>query len=124
TNNHVVQGAVSINVTIANHGTHGAQVVGVDPSADIALIQLQGVSGLPVITMADASTLHVGESVLAIGNALGQGGTPHVSQGAITALDQSITASDYGVNPEQLTGMIETSANIQPGDSGGALVDS
>jgi len=125
TNNHVVEGATSISVTIAGRsGTYTAQVEGVDPTADVALIKVKGVSGLPTVSLRDSSTLRVGESVAAIGNALGQGGTPTLTQGEITALDQTITASDFGAGAEQLTGMIETSASIQPGDSGGALVDS
>jgi S1-C subfamily serine protease len=64
--------------------------------------------------------------VTALGNAGGKGGTPSVATGAVTALNQGITASDEGsgVNSEQLSGLIETNANIQPGDSGGALVNS
>jgi S1-C subfamily serine protease len=67
-----------------------------------------------------------GDAVTALGNAGGKGGTPSVATGAVTALNQSITASDEGsgANSEQLTGLIETNADIQPGDSGGALVNS
>jgi S1-C subfamily serine protease len=67
-----------------------------------------------------------GDTVTALGNAGGKGGTPSVATGAVTALNQGITASDEGsgVNSEQLTGLIETNADIQPGDSGGALVNS
>src|SRR5439155_1598781 len=84
--------------------------VGVGPPDDLAVIHIQGVSGLPVVTMADSSTLQVGDSVLAIGNALGLGGAPRVTQGQITALNQSITASENGTNSEQLTGMIQSDA--------------
>jgi S1-C subfamily serine protease len=125
TNNHVVQGATSIKVTIAGHsGTVSANVLGVDPTADVALIQAQGVRNLPVVKLADSSTLRVGQAVVAIGNALGRGGAPSVTSGSVTALDQSITASDYGAGAENLTGMIETDAPISAGDSGGAVVNS
>jgi S1-C subfamily serine protease len=124
TNNHVVAGATSITVQIAGRaGTYSATVMGVDPTADVALIQISGVSGLPTATIADSSTLQAGESVVAIGNAGGAGGAPSVTQGAIVALGQSITATD-GASSEQLTGMIQIDATIAPGDSGGALVNS
>jgi S1-C subfamily serine protease len=125
TNNHVVDGSTQILVTIAGHSqAFTAHVVGVNPSADVALIQVEGVSGLPTVNFASSSTLKVGDVVVAIGNALGQGGTPDVSQGNITALDQTITASAGGSKSERLTGMIQTDATIYPGDSGGPLLNS
>jgi S1-C subfamily serine protease len=125
TNNHVVDGATSLQVTIAGRsGTYVADVVGVDPTADVALIQVEGVSGLPTVTLASSSSLQVGQSVVALGNALGAGGTPNETQGSITALDQSITASEGRGVTEQLTGLIQSDAAISPGDSGGALVNS
>jgi S1-C subfamily serine protease len=125
TNNHVVEGAKSIRVTIGgSSASHPATVVGVDPPADVALLQVQGVSGLPTVTMADSSSLRVGEPVVAIGNALGQGGSPTVTTGAITALNRSITASDDNGNPERLTGVVQIDAPIVAGDSGGPLVNS
>jgi S1-C subfamily serine protease len=124
TNNHVVEGATSITVQIAGRaGTYTASVIGVDPTADVALIQISGVSGLPTATLADSSTLQAGEPVVAIGNAGGVGGAPSVTQGIIVALDQSITATE-GATAEQLTGMIQSNATIAPGDSGGPLVNS
>jgi S1-C subfamily serine protease len=118
TNNHVVSGSTSITVTIQGRpGSYSAHVLGVDPTKDVALIQVEGVSGLPTATLADSSTLQVGEPVVAFGNALGQGGAPSV------ALDQSLTASD-GSSSEQLTGMIQMNASIAPGDSGGPIVNS
>src|SRR5207237_819638 len=113
TNNHVVEGSISISVVIQGRsGTYTAQVLGVDPTDDVAVIHINGVSGLPVVTLADSSALQVGDAVLAIGNALGLGGTPRVTQGQITALNQSITASENGTNSEQLTGMIQSDAEI------------
>jgi S1-C subfamily serine protease len=125
TNNHVVEGSLSISVTIAGHsGTYSATVIGADPSADVALIQIHGVSGLPTVTLASSTSVQVGDPVVAIGNALGQGGAPSVTQGTVTAVNQSITASEGGGKTEQLTGMIQADATISPGDSGGALVNS
>jgi len=124
TNNHVVEGATSITVQIAGRtNPFAAYVLGVDPTADVALIQVDGVSGLPTATLADSSTLQSGQSVVAIGNAGGVGGTPSVSQGTVVALGQSITATG-DARPEQLTDMIQSDATIAPGDSGGPLVNS
>jgi len=101
----VVEGATSIKVAIAGHsGSYPASVLGVDPTADVALIQVEGVSGLPVATLADSKTLSIGQEVAALGNALGLGGAPRATAGSVTALDQSITAGGSGT-PEQLTGL-------------------
>ena len=125
TNNHVVDRSTSIQVTIAGRSQpYTAHVIGVDPSADIALIQIDGVSGLPTVSFASSSSVKVGDTIVAIGNALGQGGTPDVSQGSITGLDQTITASESGSKSEQLTGMLQSDATIYPGDSGGPIVNS
>jgi S1-C subfamily serine protease len=124
TNNHVVDGASSLKVTIQGRsGSYTAKVLGTSPTSDVALIQIDGVSGLPAATLADSSTLAVGQGVVAIGNALGQGGSPAVTQGTITALDQAITASTGGRGAEQLTGLIQSDAPISPGDSGGPLAN-
>jgi S1-C subfamily serine protease len=126
TNNHVIDGATSISVTdIGNGRTYTASVVGYDRTGDLAVIQLHGASGLNTVTIGDSSKVTVGQSIVAIGNAGGTGGTPSVAPGTVTTLNQSITASDDdGSNPEQLTGLIEVNANVQPGDSGGPLVNS
>lgn len=124
TNNHVVEGSTSIKVTIPNRsGSYTATVVGVSPSADVALLQIQGVSGLPTVNLANSSNLSVGQAVVAIGNALGQGGSPTVTRGSITALDQTITASSDNGSSEQLSGLIQSDAPISPGDSGGPLAN-
>jgi len=124
TNRHVVQGASSIQVTVQGRSSpYTATVVGEDLAADVALLQLHGVSGLPTVTLADSSAVTVGQAVVAIGNALGQGGAPNVTQGTVTALNQSITASDGNGSSEQLTGLIQSDASISPGDSGGPLVN-
>ncbi|MBO0731350.1 MAG: trypsin-like peptidase domain-containing protein, partial [Acidimicrobiaceae bacterium] len=125
TNNHVIAGATKISATdIGNGKTYTATVVGYDESHDIAVLQLKHASGLASAKIGDSSKLAVGQAVVGIGNAGGQGGTPSSAGGSITALNQSITASDEldGSN-EQLSGLIATNANIQSGDSGGPLVD-
>ncbi|MDQ6773529.1 MAG: S1C family serine protease, partial [Candidatus Dormibacteraeota bacterium] len=124
TNNHVVKGAASIKVTVAGHdGSYAATVKGVDPAQDVALLQIQGLNNLPTVKLGNTSNLQVGQPVIAIGNALGQGGAPAVTQGTITGLDQSITAGVGNGSSEQLVGLIESNAPISPGDSGGALVN-
>jgi len=125
TNNHVIDGATTISVTdVGNGKTYSAGVVGYNRTKDIAVLQLHGASGLNIATIGDSSSVSVGEDIVGIGNAGGTGGTPSAAGGTVTALDQSITASDEGDDSsEQLTGLIQTNADIQPGDSGGSLVD-
>ena len=125
TNNHVISGATSITVQIAGTGaTYHANLVGYDVTEDVAVLQIPNVSGLTTIKTASASPVSANDSVVAIGNALGQGGTPVPAQGIVTAVNQTITASDdTGASQETLNGLIEISAAVQPGDSGGATVD-
>jgi len=124
TNNHVVDGATKIQVQISGTGpTYTAKVVGTDPTDDVAVLQIEGASGLKTVPLGDSSKVTAGDAVVAIGNALGRGGTPAVSAGSITAVDQSITASDQGgANAERLSGLLQIDATLQPGDSGGPLV--
>jgi S1-C subfamily serine protease len=124
TNNHVIDGATSIKATdIGNGRTYTAKVVGYDKTHDVAVLQLQNASGLQTVTLSSASP-QTGQKVIALGNALGKGGTPSVVSGRINGLGQSITASDGGAaDSERLTGMIGHNAPIQPGDSGGPLVN-
>lgn len=123
TNYHVVHGAGSIRVTIASTGrTYQATVVGTDQADDVALIQLTGASGLATVKP-DLASAAVGSQVTAVGNAGGTG-TLSAADGRITGLDASVTAaSEDGTSPETLTGMLETDANVQAGDSGGPLFD-
>jgi S1-C subfamily serine protease len=125
TNNHVVSGASSITAQIAGTGrTYTAKVVGTDATDDVAVIQLQGASGLATITPGDSSAVSVGDPVTAVGNALGRGGPPAVVTGAVRALDQQITVGDPATGvQEQLSGLIQVDAPLQPGDSGGPLVN-
>ncbi len=126
TNNHVIDGATSISVTIPSTGrTYSATVVGTDKTEDVAVIQLKGASGLKTVPLGDSSTVAAGDAVVALGNAGGVGGAPAVVTGTVRATDQTITASDQGgANAETLNGLIETNAPIQPGDSGGPLANS
>jgi S1-C subfamily serine protease len=125
TNNHVIDGATRITATdVGNGRTYEATVVGYDQSHDIAVLQLEGASGLTTATLGGTSKLSVGDPVVGIGNAGGVGGTPTYAGGKVTALNQSITAGDVlGGRTERLSGLIQTNANIQAGDSGGPLVD-
>ena len=124
TNNHVVEGATSISVRdVGNGRTYRATVLGYDETKDLAVMKLTGASGLGTVTIGDSASVAVGEAVVAIGNAGGTGGTPHVADGTVTALDQSIVAGDAGSGrKEDLEGLIETDAGVEAGDSGGPLV--
>ena len=125
TNNHVISGATRIRATdVGNGHSYTGVVLGYDRSHDVALVQLQAASGLATATLGNSSQVAVGDQIVGLGNAGGLGGTPSSAGGTVTALNQSITASDEGDGTsEQLTGLIQVNANIQPGDSGGALVD-
>ncbi len=123
TNNHVVEGATSITVTVVSTGkTYTATVVGTDPTDDIAVLKLSNASGLQLAKISTSAKVAVGDVVTAVGNAGGTGGTPSTATGTVTALNQSITATDdSGANAENLTGLIESNAPIAAGDSGGPL---
>jgi S1-C subfamily serine protease len=122
TNNHVIDGATSISVTVVSTGKHYvADVVGTAADKDVAVLQLEGASGLATVPIGDSDRVTAGQQVVALGNA-GGAGTLSVVTGQVTATDRSITASDQsGQGSEQLTGMIEIEAPIQAGDSGGPL---
>lgn len=125
TNNHVIDGASTIAVQINGRGrSYSAKVVGYDTAHDVAVLQLKNASGLTTIPLRTSSHVATGDSIVALGNALGRGGTPAAAQGVVVALDQTITAaSDVGSRPQTLDGMIEIAAAIEPGDSGGPVVD-
>jgi S1-C subfamily serine protease len=124
TNHHVIAGATSIKVAVAGTTTsYLADVVGYDSTHDIAVIKLRNASGMATAPIGDSSKVKVGDEVIGLGNAGGKGGKPIPADGRVTGLDKSITAMDSANNSsEDLTGLIETDAAIQPGDSGGALV--
>ena len=126
TNNHVVEGSTHLTATtVAGGKKYQATVIGVDPTDDVALIKLQGASGLKPVQVGDSSKVTLGTGVVAIGNAGGTGGSPTVTTGTITALGRTITASDSGSgqNTETLHNMLQTNAPIAEGDSGGALAN-
>jgi S1-C subfamily serine protease len=123
TNNHVISGATTIKVVVPKTGhSYTARVVGYDRTADVALLQLQGASNLKTVSIGSAK-LSVGATVTALGNAGGNGSISSAT-GRVTGLGKSITASDDQGGSERLTGLIETNAGVQPGDSGGPLLNS
>jgi S1-C subfamily serine protease len=126
TNNHVIEGATSITaVDIGNGQTYQANVVGYDRNHDVAVLQLNGASGLRAAVLGDSSQVAVGDPIIAMGNAEGVGGTPSAVPGYVTALNQTVSASDALTgSSETLNGMIAASAAIRPGDSGGPMVNS
>ncbi|GAA4709802.1 hypothetical protein GCM10023263_56780 [Phytohabitans rumicis] len=117
TNNHVVEGARSVRVTLADGRTVAATVVGTDPTADLAVLRAEGVSDLTPAQLGTSANLRVGDSVLAFGSPLGLEGT--VTAGIVSAVGRTI--EDSG---SSLGNLIQTDAPINPGNSGGALVDS
>jgi S1-C subfamily serine protease len=123
TNNHVIRGATSVIVTdLGTKRSYHGTVAGYDVAADVALVRLSAASHLQTAPLGSSKHLAKGTPVLAIGNACGLGGTPSVSVGTVTALGQSIVASDQLLGAERLHGLIQTDAKLQPGDSGGSLV--
>jgi putative serine protease PepD len=128
TNNHVIAAALTGGtITITRSGstkTIPAVLVGTDPAEDVALIRAEGVANLPTVTLGNSNKLVTGDSVVAIGNALGlAAGTPTVTSGIVSALGRTVTAGD-GSSSETLHNMIQTDAAINPGNSGGPLLDS
>jgi S1-C subfamily serine protease len=126
TNNHVINQSTNVTATLVTTGkTYKADLVGYDSSDDVAVLRLEGASGLKTITLGDSDKVKLGDPVLAIGNAQGQGGLPSTAQGIINAKNRTIQASDSGqTSSETLHGMLQTDAPIQEGDSGGPLVNS
>ena len=123
TNNHVIKGATSIRVTLPSNGrSYKATVLGYSVSGDIALLQLKSASGLTTVKLGNSSTTKVGQSVTAVGNAGGRG-TPSSSTGRITALNRTITVSDGRRATARLTNLIQIDASLEPGDSGGPLLN-
>jgi S1-C subfamily serine protease len=125
TNNHVIEDSTSITARTANGQQYQAKVLGYDVTGDIALIQLQGASGLQTVPLGDSASVKTGDPVVAMGNAEGQNAIVPVT-GQVTALNQTITAGDQGgsITSETLHNMIQTNADIVSGDSGGPLANS
>jgi serine protease Do len=114
TNNHVVDGATEVTVTLHDKREFKARVVGTDPRTDIAVLKIDG-SSFPVLALADSSKVDAGDVVLAVGNPFGVGQT--VTMGIVSATGRG------GLGIEQVEDFIQTDAPINPGNSGGALVD-
>ena len=124
TNNHVIRGATTIRVVVPQSGRrYAARVLGYDVADDVALLKLAGASHLQTVSLGHSATLRVGQSVTAVGNA-GGSGTLRATNGKVTGLGRTITASDDQGGAERLSGLIETNAALEPGDSGGPLLDS
>lgn len=117
TNNHVINNASELEVTLHNNETFKALVIGADPSTDLALLQIKG-DNLKALSFADSDDVEIGEWVLAVGN-------PYSLYSTVTAGIVSAKARNININPEKLAieSFIQTDAAINPGNSGGALVD-
>ena len=124
TNKHVISGASKVSVVLDDGTTYeDVEIVATDPLNDIAFLKVKDASGLVAASLGDSKTIHVGQQVIAIGNALGQYQNT-VTAGIVSGLGRSVTASDAsGRNVETLTDMIQTDAAINSGNSGGPLVN-
>ena len=125
TNNHVIQGATSITVTDETTGKeYKADVVGADATNDVAVLKLENASGLSTVTLDDDGEPSTGDTVKDVGNAEGTGNLVS-AEGTVTATDQDIQVqSESGTGTESLSGLLEISADIVSGDSGGPVLDS
>lgn len=125
TNNHVVEGAQNLLVSLPDGRSFKAKLIGADPQTDLAVVQISG-SNIPVAQVGDSRQLQVGDWVVAIGNALALPGGPTVTEGVVSALGRTVQEpSDPNTNAPGpfLYDMIQTSAPINPGNSGGPLVN-
>lgn len=125
TNNHVIDGSTKVTVRVDGKGrTYSAQVLGTDSTDDVALLQVKGGPTFPTVKIGNSSDVGVGDSVVAIGNALGLSGPETVTSGIISATGRAIPVSDPSSGlTENLKDMFQSSAPINPGNSGGPLVD-
>lgn len=122
TNNHVIRGATKFKVVdVTTHRRYNATVVGYSVTHDIAVLQLANASHLQTIKLGGYLRLHVGQQVVARGNAQGLGGAPKAAVGRVTALHRKIVARDVSGESETLRNVIATNTRVEPGDSGGPL---
>jgi serine protease Do len=119
TNAHVIAQSGGIRVRTFDGATVDASLVGSEPSADLAVIRIEGASDLAPAALGSSASLVVGEPVIAIGNALNLGGQPSVTTGIVSAVNRTLEGPDG-----MLSDLIQTDAAINPGNSGGPLVDS
>lgn len=117
TNNHVIDGAARVQVHLKDGRSLVGEVVGTDPSTDIAIVHVDA-SNLPAANLGDSENLKVGQIALAIGNTLGLEGAPTVSMGVVSALRRPLPGADF-----IFEGLIQTDTAINPGNSGGPLAD-
>lgn len=122
TNNHVIENATKVEVTLHDGEKVSAELVGTDPLTDIAVIKIKGDISAEILPFGDSSKLRAGEQVLAIGNPLGLDLSRTVTQGIVSAVDRSIAVSTSA--GEWDLDVIQTDAAINPGNSGGALINS
>ena len=117
TNNHVIDGATQVQVHLKDGRSLIGEVVGTDPSTDIAVVRVEA-EDLPAASLGDSEKLKVGQIALAIGNTLGLEGAPTVSMGVVSALARPLPGADF-----IFEGLIQTDTAINPGNSGGPLAD-
>lgn len=119
TNNHVINGASSVEVVFADGSTSGAEIVGTDPANDLAVLDITDASvDLKPAKIGDSGALRVGDSVLALGTPFSLEGT--LTQGIVSALDRTYAS---GSTTRPIRGMIQTDAAVNPGNSGGPLLN-
>jgi S1-C subfamily serine protease len=125
TNNHVVAGTTALTAQFGAGGRiYNVSVVGVDPTQDVAVIRLQGATALPTVPLETSGVVNLGDDVTAEGNALGRNGAPVVVTGQVISVDETLTVLSEGNHTQNtLAGLIQFNAPIQPGDSGGPLLD-
>jgi S1-C subfamily serine protease len=123
TNNHVIRGATTVKIVLpGTRRSYTARVLGYDVTDDVAILKANGASNLKTVSLGNSATVKLRQTVRAVGNAGGTG-TLTSSTGKVTGLSRSITVTDETGNAVRLAGLIETSAGLQPGDSGGPLLN-